>query len=289
MIEDKEIHQLLLGSMCGDGGIYIRHDGVTPRYSEGHSVKQRGYLLWKKSIFEKELKISFYDYKDRTKCFIDSFVSNKLVYYRDLFYINGSRKVITKEVLDMLDPLGWAVFYMDDGCYDYFHKNIIITACIYNKSVQLDIVSSLMDKYDVFASVVNKGCVNGKDAYYVSMNVKNSIKFLNIIKDFVHPSMNYKLGSLSDSNIDMIEESRLKRYNINKDYVINNRDIVLGYKRKYRKNNRDVLNLSNRVYRAKVTYGLDGCVDRESFSNSAIEKYGSIEKFKEKFPRCRMV
>ncbi len=57
MIKDKEVHQLLLGSMCGDGCIAINKGGVTPNYSEHHSIEQKDYLLWKKSFL---LDIQFF-------------------------------------------------------------------------------------------------------------------------------------------------------------------------------------------------------------------------------------
>lgn len=103
--------QLIVGTLLGDASCVLQRDGRNPYLRIGHSLKDIGYTEWK------------YNYLLSTNLLqspIDKYGSfntichPKLWEFRTLFYLNGT-KVITHEVLQALEPLGLAVWYMDDG------------------------------------------------------------------------------------------------------------------------------------------------------------------------------
>ena len=46
---NENTHQILLGSLLGDGNLYIRK--FSPRYSEAHCMEQKDYSDWKANFF----------------------------------------------------------------------------------------------------------------------------------------------------------------------------------------------------------------------------------------------
>ena len=51
LVISEDTHQILLGSLLGDGNLYIRK--FSPRYSEMHCMEQKDYSDWKANFFIK--------------------------------------------------------------------------------------------------------------------------------------------------------------------------------------------------------------------------------------------
>ena len=125
---DEKTKQILLGSLFGDGSIRMRLGGISPQYVECHQLRQSDYLNWKITYFKKYLggKLSIVN-KHSTP--VANYVSNALInlfYFYKLFYPYG-KKELTKELLQKLDWQGIAVWYVDDGTFDYSGKRIAFT------------------------------------------------------------------------------------------------------------------------------------------------------------------
>lgn len=123
-------HEVLTGSLLGDGSMSAtgKHSA---RFSEGHSLKQEGYLQWKMHELEPFVSSSFPTTKtDRLtgKVFHGAgFATHgcrQLRPYYDSFY--GSGKRVFPEVLSgRMTPLVLAIWYMDDGSIaNKFHPRI---------------------------------------------------------------------------------------------------------------------------------------------------------------------
>ena len=126
----KKDLSILIGLLLGDG--YIDPKG---RIGIEHGEKQKEYCIFKakllhsicggsdikvreiiknktdinvKEIIENKISDEFitYGFKKQSKYFIP---------IRNLLYLNN-KKTYTKEVLDLLDPLAIALWWMDDGC-----------------------------------------------------------------------------------------------------------------------------------------------------------------------------
>ena len=282
-------------------------------------IKYKGFVIPKEAI-DREFYVNYRVINDGNRADINSRVDGRFRYNRDLFYSDGRRrKYITKEIVDMLDLLGWAILYMDDGCYDYRRRTANIYCCVYDKEVQQFFVESLGSKYDIKARISSR-VRDGVISYSIVVNNINSRKFLKLVEPFIHSCLLYKMGPLCSLNADRINDASIKHRAESKLYYINNRDKCLERKRKYDFDNKDKISLRKKkyyqdnkeritakkaIYRAnlenrkkstertlvryyKRRYNIDCCINRDVFKEKVLEKYGSIEKFKERFPKCML-
>lgn len=200
-IEDlpRKTQQIILGSVLGDGSIIKRANSY---FSEAHSLKQENYLRWKVEKMNVLKPKIFYVKNDncnnigfKTKTF---FVLNK---YYEMFHSNGKKK-ITEGILNQLEPLGLAVWIMDDGTYDYFGKRIEISTNDFSYDEHL-----LMKKWFENKLFISPTITKRRNQYVLKFNVKDTEKLIKIIKPFIIPSMRYKIG-----------ENKLKRKNALRKY-----------------------------------------------------------------------
>jgi len=185
-----EENQIILGSLFGDMHCRIRDTCKNAQLEEAHSKKQKSYLFWK----IKQLKNIDFNYRiTKNGAFhFESRTYSVLNPYRDIFY-NNSKKMINNEVLDNLRELGLAVWYMDDGSYN--KKNnycVIYTNCFsYGEN---KIIKEWFKKQWNISPNLHSCFKRNKRFYYIAFNKEETKKFIKIIKPYIHPSMNYKIG-----------------------------------------------------------------------------------------------
>lgn len=218
MMKDITI-QALVGSLCGDG--CIRDQYKYPHYKEGHSIKQCDYLLWKMDLLG-ELNPKFitgvsrvkynWNIKEHKTCEIYTRTNEDLVRFREMFYLGESRrKVICEEALGILDPLGLAIWYMDDGSYDCAGSTVHLTSSMMDIDQQKLFKKFFNNRYGLDSNVVKRGIRANGQRYSLCFTVDSSDEFLRIIKDNIHETMRYKLGRLDCINNDKIFEKKSKR------------------------------------------------------------------------------
>ena len=187
--------QIILGSILGDGYIYKdkRYEGYG--YSERHSLKQKNYLIWK----NKYLNFSFKEYKNKKYniCIIRK-GDKKFKYYRGLFYPKGI-KIVTRNILEKLDPLGLAVWLMDDGNYDYEHNNLRLYTQSFGLKGNKIIQKWFSNRWNIISKIRMTTKIIGNDNirkkyFYLEVNRDNSRKFIEIIKNHIPKFMDYKIG-----------------------------------------------------------------------------------------------
>lgn len=200
--EDKreynhEVKQILLGSLLGDGCISLSGKRSIV-FVEGHSIKQKEYLLWKKEIFEKEFNVGYREYTHSNtwggeKCSI-RFSDISLGFYYKNFYPNG-KKIISNEMLDMMDEMALAVWYQDDGSLSRGCVCRISTLGFDDESCK-NVVEWMSKKYDI-NFIVDKVKRNFNDVVreYNCLRARkeDSLKFIELIKLHIHPSLVYKM------------------------------------------------------------------------------------------------
>jgi recombination protein RecA len=107
-----DLQHLLLGSMLGDGS--LKQDGRTTAYfREEHAQDQRAYVKWKQKAFGKLVRKP----SDNEHGYGFSTVPlYSLAKIREKFYpLNKRYKHVTTRLLEELNPLSLAVWYLDDG------------------------------------------------------------------------------------------------------------------------------------------------------------------------------
>lgn len=245
LVFNKEQEQILLGSLLGDGCINLsKTNYFRYRYSEKHSFKQEAYLLWKNSYLNFKL-----DYNNEECRIRKSNLSFK--YYKELFYPTG-KKIVTRGILNKLELLGLAIWYCDDGSYNYKGKSIEISTQSFglngNKIIQRwfkekwrinsKITIKRFKKKETFISGIK--IKNHKSFYYyLRFNVENTKKFIELIKPYVMqiPSMIYKIGLDEVRRTNAINKSKKTR----REYQIKNQlKIKKQRKRRYLKNKKKI-------------------------------------------------
>lgn len=244
---DENVQQILIGSLLGDGCIRLGKRDRNARFCEVHSLKQSDYLRWKAEIFIKHFGGSVTPYPPHSHYLSKNDGSQIKVkgtggfalhtrtspvltefYYR--WYPNG-KKIIPEEDIEKLSPLGLAVWYQDDGCYDY-NRHSCEMAINDFKGQEPTIQKFFKDRFGLSPRFTTEPRLR--------FSSKDSDKFLRLIVDYVHPSMIYKLGQLHSDNRTRIEEVHKKRLQYYRRYRQVNHDRILQQKREYRQRRRDV-------------------------------------------------
>ena len=188
--------EVLMGSLFGDGHLVKRVNGSC-NYSESHSIKQEFYAKWKINILSNILaKHSTYTDKRGVESInFRTITHEELKPLHELFY-RGKVKIVNKEILNSLTPLGIAVWIMDDGSRS--GRNIRISTDCFTYEEQLLFKNFFKAKYDIDVRVQKTTRTrNNKTYWYLVFNRTNSIKLTHLIKDFVLEEFKYKLTDFS--------------------------------------------------------------------------------------------
>lgn len=228
MIIDDKQNQLILGSLLGDAGINKdkRYEGY--EFAERHSLSQIEYLKWK----NEHLNFNFSIYEKKNVCAIRK--NNKIFKeYRELFYPKGT-KIVTKEVLNKLNPLGLAIWHMDDGNYSY--KTDVIR--LYTQAFKLEGNRIIKEWFKKRLNIDTKikriyRKDRRKEYFYTELNHHNAKKFIDVIKNNVIQPMEYKIGLDDKRRKDA--KAKLKEYS--KKWWAKNEDKRIAYYQKWKRLN----------------------------------------------------
>ncbi len=191
----QEAEQILIGSCLGDGSLISPYSkGVY--YTEIHSINQKEYLEYKENILNKFFVIKhriFEGYgrnKNRFYYEIRSLDNHKLKTYYDLFY-KGKNKTITQTNLIKLKPLGIAIWFMDDGNYNYRTNLIsIATNCFSYQHNKI-----IVDYFRQIHNIIFKIQKTKADTYFIRITSQfYENKFIELVSPFIIDSMKYKIG-----------------------------------------------------------------------------------------------
>ncbi|MBU4245796.1 MAG: hypothetical protein KKE71_02025 [Nanoarchaeota archaeon] len=212
----EDCKQVLLGSLLGDGS--LSHGNGTNYYlEETHSSKQRDYLIWKDKIlkiFGCKLKDKEYmNYKLNKKypqVIIKTSSLPLLSEYHKIFYFDRKKR-ITSEILDQINELGLAVWYLDDG-----HVTILENLVNFSTDSFTYIEHTIIKDWFIKKWNVNPKICRRNNTYYIKFNSTDSKKLLAIFKVIfekygVPNCVFYKLGALWEGNKDRITLSRKEK------------------------------------------------------------------------------
>lgn len=125
-LERTQLRDFMCGSLLGDGSLYIPKGMVNAVYREGHSKKQKEYILWKRRVLERNLDVRFlysespHPIYDSLTCRIDSTSSLFFTKLHRTFYDANGVKLIPKWYVERyFGKIGLAVFFMDDGSVEW--------------------------------------------------------------------------------------------------------------------------------------------------------------------------
>jgi recombination protein RecA len=197
----KEQKSLLIALLIGDGTISSNYV-----FKLSHSTLQREYLEWKVGLLNK------YGIKNNgvkeyiSKC---GYNTGKSVLYSQMSLIPTikalrrsvytPKKTITRKLLEWLNPLGLAIWYMDDGCINVntskqrssIQHTIKIATCVDD-----DTIKTIINYFDEVWGIHFRPFKEGKNAYSIASSSElDCEKFIKIVKPYIEqvPSFLYKI------------------------------------------------------------------------------------------------
>lgn len=197
----KEQKSLLIALLIGDGTISSNYV-----FKLSHSTLQREYLEWKVELLNK------YGIKNNgvkeyiSKC---GYNTGKSVLYSQMSLIPTikalrrsvytPKKTITRKLLEWLNPLGLAIWYMDDGCINVntskqrssIQHTIKIATCVDDSTI-----NTIINYFDEVWGVHFRPFKEGNNTYSIaSSSEADCEKFIKIVKPYIEqvPSFLYKI------------------------------------------------------------------------------------------------
>lgn len=201
---NKKDKSLLTALVIGDGYIYAKkskkYDYTQYSICFKHSIKQLEYLEYKAKLVNsilggKQNKVHLINNNGYDGCFyIKSNKSLRLI--RKKIYKNN-KKCLTRDILDLLNEQGLAIWFMDDGCTSYMKRNDKIHGIILQISTCLDTLEELQTVIDYFKERwdIKFGVKKDHDKYSLQCATKEARKFMKIVKPYVSQieCMQYKI------------------------------------------------------------------------------------------------
>lgn len=196
---NKEWNSILLGMIIGDGNLsYPNKTSKSVRISITHGEAQLEYFNWKLEILASmspTFSIGKSGFKEANKIYNLNTKSFKDIYsWRTQLYeskFRGNKCKISTSIADILTLESWALIYQDDGSLS--GNTIIFSLCELDSQSINNLQQSLYKLFDIRDSVMYT-CNKGFN--YLRLNSSSTYKFLNNIRNLIHPSMIYKLGSV---------------------------------------------------------------------------------------------
>ncbi len=222
----SQTEQLIIGTVLGDASLPLNKKN--PRVDIAHREKDIEYLQWKYDILKSAglTKGAIYH------CHIAMFStvsSPHLWKYRNLFYKEGHR-VLSRQALEMLTPFSLAIWYMDNGTFFQRSRHSVILRISSERYSEQEnhLAATILEKKFGFHFRVHRH----KRQWVLQMSDGNDIlKFLNLVKPYIHPVMAYKCPDFVPITKAILSEERSERAKqLWRDLEVRNR-ILLGQER----------------------------------------------------------
>lgn len=202
----KEFDSFVIGTVLGDSSLCGK---VNKYLFMGHCESQIEYLKWKEKIIRDnlpvgtnfKLAISMTSPSGKRQPFYKVFTTShhRLTSIYKITYNRENKKVITKEAIEKLTPLGIAVLFMDDGCKETSWNRNKTFRKIRSFSFSFGKFSfeevkifqnKLLKSYEIESKIYesDKKCIKLKIT-----TDENRIKFVQLIEPYVLDCMIYKI------------------------------------------------------------------------------------------------
>jgi hypothetical protein len=194
---NKKSRNLMIAMLLGDGSINAKNG-----FRMTHCKAQKDYLQWKiNKLHEHGVRtnnlqsyISTKGYKVGEEYFYTRlFVTPFIKVLRRVFYKNNVKQIANRKLLNRLDALGIAIWYMDDGCINQrkdFSFYVRLSTCLPKEKCQ-----TIIDYFNEVWDVKFYTFSEGRNTFSICCGTHEALKFLDIVKRYVEevPCMQYKL------------------------------------------------------------------------------------------------
>lgn len=210
----SDVHKsALVGSMLGDGGMWLAPHSKNARLYVCHCEKQLGYLKWLHDLFQPFSRPITQTEKAGKKKFGDTYINGSNFYrfytiahpdITELYhkYYRGRYKGVDESLIDKVDLLAMATWFGDDGSIHRDRKKepcaAEIATCSFTYEEHL-ILKKIVSKFFDGKIIIKKhgGYYKGKkrEDFVLRMHGKEQTKeFLNMIKSVLPECIHYKLS-----------------------------------------------------------------------------------------------
>ena len=190
----NDSYDIILGMILGDSSLLKNNQQKNSyRILTNHSVRQRDYMEFKKSIFN---DISSYrnglisGFTGEEQCGFQT----KSINVSDEFYnacYNG-KKFLSKNIERWFTVRSLALWYMDDGSYNRKSGRAIFSTYSFSEN-EVQILSSIVkSQFNIESSIYST-----KKGYVLSLNRTNTNKLFELLRGYIIDSMSYKCNNLS--------------------------------------------------------------------------------------------
>lgn len=194
---NKESRNFMIALLLGDGSISSDNS-----FRMTHCEKQKNYLQWKiNKLGEFGIRncgiksyVSTQGYKVGETYYYTRLAVNKFTGILKRVFYKPKKIIANRKLLNRIDELGLAIWYMDDGCINHrkdFSIYVRIAVCLSKEDIQI-IIDYFKEKWGVNFYTISEG----KGTYSLCCGTREAIKFINIIKPYVSevPYMHYKIS-----------------------------------------------------------------------------------------------
>ena len=150
--------------------------------------------------------------------------------YYQLFYKNNN-KIITFDILNRLNPMGLAIWFMDDGSLNYYGPSIEISTHGFSFEENQLISQWFKSNFDIQAKIRKQKSRSNDTThfnYYLVMYGNDAQKFINVVQPFILPTMAYKIKIEEDTARKVKEYKQNYRKGYWPKYYLKNRKSILN-------------------------------------------------------------
>jgi len=204
----------LIGSMLGDGGLWLAPHSKNARLYVSHCEKQLGYLKWLHSLFQ-PFSRPIVQTNVAGKKIIGDYVVQGSNFYRfytiahpDVtrvfysYYRKGLKRVTSTAIIDEVDLLSMSIWFADDGSISRNKQGVPVGCTISTNSFpykeQIILVDVVRKFFKGMIGIKRQGGYykgNKRTDYVISMSGKEAVNdFLTLIKLVLPECIYYKLS-----------------------------------------------------------------------------------------------
>ena len=207
--------QMIFGSLLGDMCIWKQRSGVRCRMARpelriSHSTKQRDYVMWKYEILKNIARKEPYEFIQKTgfgagfgSCRFETRSLNCLEPIYSVVIGKDGKKHVTQEWLDQItNPIALATWYMDDGSKGSGFRIKPWFAMGLATEQEVNIVQEWLRNTWGIETNYNRatGYYNDNTYAILSITLGYREKFIQLIKPYIIPTMEYKINPLVHYN-----------------------------------------------------------------------------------------
>ena len=200
-------YDILLGFLLGDGSMIKnpqKYENVY-RFRKTHGLNQLEYCKFCAKLFNANLgKLNKSGFSDKDICHFQSksFYIDKN--FKDTIYNEKNKKHISYDIINYFTEKTLATWFMDDGSNNQYNEegsNIIFHTEGFNKQENEILIQILKEKFNIIAELKTtkkeRYDRNGQynTYFYLYLNNENSQKLQDLIKNYIHPNIQYKLNN----------------------------------------------------------------------------------------------